>query len=57
MDHRLSSKLSECPRSKLQGTAEQILVVLVPETFEQLVKLPKTVSEGRNPAADRGAHR
>ena len=31
----------------LQGTAEHILDVLVPDMVEQLVKLPKTVSENR----------
>ena len=33
--------------SILQGTAEHILDVLVPEMVEQLVKLPNTVSEDR----------
>ena len=31
----------------LHGTVEQILDVLVPETVEQSVKLPSTISEDR----------
>ena len=52
MYRRLLSKFLEVPKTSsreriLQGTAEQILDVPIPEAVEQLVKLPNTVSEDR----------
>ena len=41
----------------LQGTVEHILDVLVSDMVEQLVRLPKTVSDEQNPGADCGAYR
>ena len=50
MYYRLSTKFSKCPRFQAETESyrvpvEQILDVPVPEMVEQLVKLPKTVSE------------
>ena len=48
----MSNKFSEGTQTPsrdrtLQGTAEHILDVLVPDMVEQLVKLPNTVSQDR----------
>ena len=46
MHHRLSGKFSKCPRRHAATEPCRIhWVVDVPEMVEQLVKLPKTVSE------------